>query len=343
MRSSCCLSLERSRHWLRRTKKNWGGRHIFFWPPRVHGKMHIASFRFEISKLHNFTRKFQLWIYKLEVSLSFWEHGILEKDPAAQPKSKVKTNSTTRGSGGSTAAMAVTEGAEEASSSLEEALKRVTREARELYVGFTVCERVGPVEPLEFYRDFVSLSKPAIFRGAARNWPAVQKWTNDYLLDKLKGLEFSVAYTPNGRADAVSEDDSGNRYFCKVKDDGVFTSFAFECSHSFLCVCVFRWHFRRSLKPDTRSMTFADFLKSLEETKKSGKKEVPYIQLQNDSLHTEFGCLKGDVPPNGPTWAVTSFNCTPEAANVWIGGKQHLFILLFLRVCVCVCVCGGES
>ena len=90
-------------------------------------------------------------------------------------------------------------------------------------------------------------------------------------------------------------------------------------------------------------MTFADFLKSLEETKKSGKKEVPYIQLQNDSLHTEFGCLKGDVPPNGPTWAVTSFNCTPEAANVWIGGKQHLFILLFLRVCVCVCVWGGKA
>ena len=31
------------------------------------------------------------------------------------------------------------------------------------------------------YRSYVAPNKPAIFRGAASHWPAIEKWTDDYL------------------------------------------------------------------------------------------------------------------------------------------------------------------
>ena len=74
-------------------------------------------------------------------------------------------------------------------------------------------------------------NKPAIFRGAASHWPAIDKWTDEYLrydaqkvdiseeipLHKLQifipttrsslsGAEVTVAVTPNGYADALSAD-----------------------------------------------------------------------------------------------------------------------------------------
>jgi len=33
----------------------------------------------------------------------------------------------------------------------------------------------------EFIRDYVSRSRPVILRGAAKTWPALTLWTNDYL------------------------------------------------------------------------------------------------------------------------------------------------------------------
>jgi len=42
-------------------------------------------------------------------------------------------------------------------------------------------EEKGPKSPLHFYRDWVSLNRPVIFRKAITHWPAFDKWqSNDY-------------------------------------------------------------------------------------------------------------------------------------------------------------------
>ena len=56
----------------------------------------------------------------------------------------------------------------------------------ELYIGKHIQE-VGCVpEPLEFYRDYVSMNLPLLIRGAVCHWPAVSLWTSAYL--RLFGL-----------------------------------------------------------------------------------------------------------------------------------------------------------
>jgi len=51
----------------------------------------------------------------------------------------------------------------------------------ELYIGRHVQELKHVPEPLEFYRSYVSLNQPVVIRGAVKHWPAVRRWTTDYL------------------------------------------------------------------------------------------------------------------------------------------------------------------
>jgi len=71
------------------------------------------------------------------------------------------------------------------------------------------CPRVRAPSPLEFARDFVHQNRPCIITGAMDDWPAMSKWTDDYLLSKLAGIEVSINVTPNGRGDAVAREPSG--------------------------------------------------------------------------------------------------------------------------------------
>ena len=93
----------------------------------------------------------------------------------------------------------------------------------DLYLGTSVQEMdTKPDSPLQFFRDFVSSNKPVIFRGGARHWPAMTKWTNSYLRcdfyyfssftnfeaslflrESLGSEPITVTITPDGYADAV--------------------------------------------------------------------------------------------------------------------------------------------
>ena len=58
--------------------------------------------------------------------------------------------------------------------------------------------------PLAFLRDHVARSYPCLVSGVVPAWP-VQRWLSDsYLLDKMGTAELTVAVTPDGRADAVT-------------------------------------------------------------------------------------------------------------------------------------------
>ena len=51
----------------------------------------------------------------------------------------------------------------------------------ELYIGRHIQELKHVPEPLEFYRNYVSMNQPVVMRGAVRHWPAVRLWTIEYL------------------------------------------------------------------------------------------------------------------------------------------------------------------
>ena len=62
----------------------------------------------------------------------------------------------------------------------------------------------GPPTAAAFL-DAVKASRPTIYRGAVRHWPAVDKWTSAYLAEKLAGASFSVAAAPHNHFDCVED------------------------------------------------------------------------------------------------------------------------------------------
>ncbi|KJE94491.1 phospholipase A2, variant [Capsaspora owczarzaki ATCC 30864] len=131
--------------------------------------------------------------------------------------------------------------------------------------------------------------------GAIDHWPALERWTDAYLVDKLKDNPVTVAVTPNGYADAILKED------------------------------LF-------VMPEERTMTFAAFLKLLEDNK--GKvsfdknkmdvdAEIAYVSKQNGNLTSEFSSLLDDVTPDLP-FATEALGMKPDAANIWIGDAQSV-------------------
>lgn len=51
----------------------------------------------------------------------------------------------------------------------------------ELYLDRVVPEIDGPPNPLQFYRDFIAPNKPVLINNAISHWPALKKWSHEYL------------------------------------------------------------------------------------------------------------------------------------------------------------------
>nr|XP_022340537.1 jmjC domain-containing protein 7-like isoform X2 [Crassostrea virginica] len=127
---------------------------------------------------------------------------------------------------------------------LDEAVEQLALEARE-----------SPPSALTFYREYVSPNKPVVVQNGLEHWPALKKWTPGYLRERIGGCEVTVAVTPNGYADAVT--------------DGKF------------------------VMPEERRMTMADFLDILDHpNQQSG---IFYIQKQNSNFTDEFEEIVDDV------------------------------------------------
>lgn len=51
----------------------------------------------------------------------------------------------------------------------------------DLYLNQSVPYLDGPPEPLQFHRDWIAPNKPCIICNAFSHWPALSKWSPDYL------------------------------------------------------------------------------------------------------------------------------------------------------------------
>lgn len=189
---------------------------------------------------------------------------------------------------------------------IRSALSKLSREARELYLGHNIPALESAPSPLSFYRDFVSHNRPVVIKGGVSHWPAVTKWTNEYLKDTIGDVPVSVTVTPNGYADAPQ--------------GGLF------------------------VMPEERTMEMGDFVDVIDDPESANG--VFYIQKQNSNLTQEFKDIIGDIeadidwateafgkPPDavnlwmGDARAVTSMHKDPYE-NIYCVVRGHKELVL---------------
>jgi len=169
---------------------------------------------------------------------------------------------------------------------LQDCLVAAAVEGQELMGTF--CPRVERPTPVQFLRDFVLPNKPCVVTGLMDDWPAMRRWNDDYMRERLGDKQVSINVTPNGRGDAVTA-------------DGYFAM------------------------PEERSMRFDEFLIKLRDN--SAGDEVVYLSSQNDNLRQEIGdALLQDVPPSIP-FVDEALGHTPDAVNLWMGDSRALTTL----------------
>uniref|UniRef100_A0A667ZBE5 Bifunctional peptidase and (3S)-lysyl hydroxylase JMJD7 n=1 Tax=Myripristis murdjan TaxID=586833 RepID=A0A667ZBE5_9TELE len=149
---------------------------------------------------------------------------------------------------------------EKQTDAVRKCLAEFSQEAHDLYLNQSVPYLDEPPAPLDFYRDWIGPNKPCIIRNAFSHWPALSRWTPDYLREMVGSKVISVAVTPNGYADAVSGD--------------------------------------RFVMPEERRMTFSSLLDVMEG--KVQKQGVFYVQKQSSNLLQELPELAADVEEHVP-------------------------------------------
>ncbi|KAJ8710765.1 hypothetical protein PYW08_009280 [Mythimna loreyi] len=167
---------------------------------------------------------------------------------------------------------------------VSEAYLVLHEESSDLYLGKSIAE-TNDLEPLQFYRDYVSKNIPVVIRSHCSHWPAVTKWNADYFRKTIPDKKVTVAVTPNGLADGITRNKDGKDCF---------------------------------VMPFEVDMTMKEFLDGLEQKKDS---YIQYIQKQNSNLTLDFPELLPDVFGDIP-FASEAFNKDPDAVNFWMGDER---------------------
>ncbi|XP_066929748.1 bifunctional peptidase and (3S)-lysyl hydroxylase Jmjd7-like [Clytia hemisphaerica] len=80
--------------------------------------------------------------------------------------------------------------------------RELLSDARDFYLPTEVRELEDNPSPLCFLREHVMTNVPLVIRGGVKHWPAVEKWSDEYLCETLGDKTVTVSMTPNGYADA---------------------------------------------------------------------------------------------------------------------------------------------
>jgi jumonji domain-containing protein 7 len=81
-----------------------------------------------------------------------------------------------------------------------EAMIHMSQESKHLWVPEEI-DVIFEISPIDFLRKYVSRNVPCVIKGGCKNWPALNKWTDEYLCSITNKV--TVAVTPDGFADAV--------------------------------------------------------------------------------------------------------------------------------------------
>ena len=65
------------------------------------------------------------------------------------------------------------------------------------------CERIKMPSKGEFFTDYLMMSKPVIIEDGLQSWPAISKWTNEFLNEQYGDDIVHVKLTPDGEFEGV--------------------------------------------------------------------------------------------------------------------------------------------
>ena len=142
-----------------------------------------------------------------------------------------------------------------------------------------VVERESLPAADDFYADHVLPGQPGVFRGAARHWKAVEKWTLEYLADKVGEHDVQVNRVPQ-----------------PGDVDGPLGNYL-----------VF---------PQRETMRMRDFA-DLVRNAAPGDEDVYYLSEANDNFRTRFASLHDDIEMVMPCTEGTPM--VLESLNMWMG------------------------
>ncbi|KAH8118306.1 cupin-like domain-containing protein [Phellopilus nigrolimitatus] len=170
-------------------------------------------------------------------------------------------------------------------------LRKLALEYQELNGSY--IETLHQPSPIEFLRQ-IRIARPTLIKGFCP--PALRKWDDEYLIERMGENPISVAVTPTGHADAITISEDGRKYF---------------------------------VEPQIEVITMKDLLNRL--APRDDSAEVYYLQSQNGNLYasqgndslSEFQTLLEDVPKEVP-WASEALGLSPDAVNLWVGNDRSI-------------------
>jgi len=108
------------------------------------------------------------------------------------------------------------------------------------------CPRIGIPDQPTFFQQHLFRSRPVVIEGGARVWPAMSKWTMDYLKDLYGSLKIHIKLTEDGNFEGVENASLWDNY----RKDRIPEKVARQLAHPDLVV----------VRPATTEMQFSKFL-----------------------------------------------------------------------------------
>jgi len=166
-----------------------------------------------------------------------------------------------------------------------------------------LCKRIKMPSKEQFFSEYLLQSKPVIIENGLLGWPALQKWTQDFLNDEFGKQLVHIKLTPDGIFEGVESVHLWEDYNSFVIPDFVKGQLEF----SDLVV----------VRPATQELKFADFLNSL--------------SSQNYSSYLEYSSIPEYLPQLEQDLSelpIVTDLLTRRHLNIWLSdgntlGKLH--------------------
>lgn len=154
--------------------------------------------------------------------------------------------------------------------------------------------RISHCSSLEFFKRAYSKYHPVILTDIIDDWPALTKWTPEYLSSTTGDKPVSINLTADGRADSVQT------HHFPTADDAAKEYFVYPAETKMTLKQFFELSFCRD------------------------QHMIAYLSQQNDNLRTEFSELLNDINIDLEIARDVFDSPEPEAVNLWIGDERSV-------------------
>ena len=134
---------------------------------------------------------------------------------------------------------------------------------------------------LDFFRDYAYRSRPVVFESAVRSWPALQKWTVEYLRQQYGERMVHIKLTPDGIFEGVES----SKIWSDYGEDWIPAEVKSQLPYPDLVI----------VRPATSEMKFSDFLDLISSGNRTFSayleySSIPYYmpKLQQDIFELPF-------------------------------------------------------